>query len=45
MIPNTQQLFKELNYVKIPGRLNFFAGGNEGANALNFHVITNVGSL
>ena len=45
MIPNTQSLFKELNHVKITDRLKFFAGGIEGANALNFHAITNVGSL
>lgn len=45
MIPNTQSLFKELNDGKIPDELKFFSGGNEGANALKFHAIKNVGSL
>ena len=44
-IPNTQSLFKELNDEKIPDELKFFSGGNEGANALKFHVIKNIGSL
>ena len=44
-IPNTQSLFKELNHGKIPDDLKYFSGGNEGANALTFHAIKNVGSL
>ena len=42
---NTQSLFKELNDGKIPDELKFFSGGNEGGNALKFHMIKNVGSL
>ena len=38
-------LFKELNDGKIPDKLKFFSGGNEGANALKFHAIKKVGSL
>lgn len=45
MTPNTQSLFKELNDVKIPDELKSFLEGNEGANALKFHAIKNVGSL
>ena len=45
MIPNTQSLFKKLNGGKIPDELKFFSRENEGANALKFHAIKNIGSL
>ena len=44
-IPNTQSLFKKLNDGKTPDELKFSSGGNEGANALNFHAMKNVVSL